>query len=206
MSNFEGGRGFFVGFVLAPLGLVGGVLVGAVTVWRLGGGGAMGYFKLQGLALGMVLAVAAGVAGVAYLLADHPPRLDGAALALEFELRLPDSSKPPDQQEVPTELRAWLSEAGASQGSGLDPARARRQPDGGFVLPGRVALLSHSTGRSLAGDFLRVDGQSQGFSFVLPLPASPTAADRNWSPWLAEQGHDPAVAKSVQLRYRVAPL
>ncbi|MDR3418599.1 MAG: hypothetical protein P4L83_20705 [Nevskia sp.] len=206
MSNMEGGRGFFVVFALGPLGLLGGVVVSALTVWRLGGVSAMGYFKLQGIALAVVLAVALGAAGVAYVLADHPPRLDGQPLVLDFELRLPDTSKPPDQQQYPSELRAWLSEAGASEGSRLDNAHAQHQADGSFVVAGRVALLSHSTGRSLMGDFLLADGQSQGFTFVLPLAGAPAAADKEWSPWIAEQGHDPAVPKSVQLRYRVAPL
>jgi MFS family permease len=83
VSNFEGGRGMLIFFALAPLGLVVGFIIGLVIALRSRGSGFGGFATPQGIAVGL----AAVVAGILYLAADHPPKLDGKPLALEFELK-----------------------------------------------------------------------------------------------------------------------
>jgi MFS family permease len=87
VSNFEGGRGMLIFFALAPLGLIVGFIIGLVVALRSRENGFVGVAKAQGIALGIALGLAALVSGVLYLAADHPPTLDGKALALESSLK-----------------------------------------------------------------------------------------------------------------------
>jgi MFS family permease len=102
VSNFEGGRGMLIFFALAPLGLIVGFIIGLVVALRSRGTGFGGFAKAQGIALGIAIGLAAIVSGILYLAADHPPKLDGKSLALEFELKIPPALKLPAQPSVQT--------------------------------------------------------------------------------------------------------
>jgi len=93
VSNFEGGRGMLIFFALAPLGLIVGFTIGLVVGLRSRGAGFGGFAKAQGIALGIAIGLAAVVSGILYLTADHPPKLDGKPIALEFELKIPPAQK-----------------------------------------------------------------------------------------------------------------
>jgi MFS family permease len=93
VSNFEGGRGMLIFFALAPLGLLVGFIIGLVVALRSRGTGFGGFAKAQGIALGIAIGLAAVVSGILYLAADHPPKLDGKPIALEFELKIPPALK-----------------------------------------------------------------------------------------------------------------
>lgn len=95
VSNFEGGRWMLIFFALAPLGLIVGFLIGLVVALRSRENGFGGFVRAQGIALGIALGLAAIVSGVLYFAADHPPKLDGKPLALEFELKIPPALKLP---------------------------------------------------------------------------------------------------------------
>jgi MFS family permease len=97
VSNFEGGRGMLIFFALAPLGLIVGFLIGLVVALRSRENGFGGFARAQGIAFGIALGLAAIVSGVLYFAADHPPKLDGKSLALEFELKIPPALKLPAQ-------------------------------------------------------------------------------------------------------------
>src|SRR5439155_19633943 len=86
MSNVEGGRGMFVVFVCAPLGILVGFAIGIVSSLLVRRQGAPGFFIAQGWSLLIVCAVAALLVGVPYVLSDKPPRIGGKELSLEFEL------------------------------------------------------------------------------------------------------------------------
>jgi len=78
MSTFEGGAGFLMVFFFTPLALVGGFLVGGITVWGLG---PSSYLVKQGLSLLITLAVFWAVVAVAFLFnrpAASPPALSTA--------------------------------------------------------------------------------------------------------------------------------
>ena len=102
VSDFEGGRGMLIFFALAPLGLIVGFIIGLVVALRSRENGFAGFARAQGIALGIALGLAAIVSGVLYLAADHPPKLDGKPLALEFELKIPPALKLPAQPNVQT--------------------------------------------------------------------------------------------------------
>lgn len=89
VSDFEGGRGMLIFFALAPLGLIVGFIIGLVVALRSRGTGFGGFARALGIALGIAIGLAAVVSGILYLAADHPPKLDGKPLALEFELKIP---------------------------------------------------------------------------------------------------------------------
>jgi MFS family permease len=102
VSNFEGGRGMLIFFALAPLGLIVGFIIGLIVALRSRGAGFSGFAKAQGIAVGIAIGLAAVVSGILYLAADHPPKLDGKSLALEFELKIPPALKLPAEPSVQT--------------------------------------------------------------------------------------------------------
>jgi MFS family permease len=102
VSNFEGGRGMLIVFALAPLGLIVGFVIGLVVALWSRGTGFGGFAKAQGIALGIATGFAAIVSGILYLAADHPPKLDGKSLTLEFELKIPAALKLPAQPSEQT--------------------------------------------------------------------------------------------------------
>src|SRR5947207_5382677 len=97
MSNMEGGRGMFVVFVCAPLGIFVGFAIGIVSSLLVRRQGAAGFFIAQGWSLLIVCGLAGLLVGVPYLLSDKPPRLAGKELELQFELRAPPTFQIPDQ-------------------------------------------------------------------------------------------------------------
>ena len=79
VSDFEGGRGMFIGFVLLPAAVVGSFLVGAVAAVAgpLAGRGA--YVVRQSRAIAVVSLTIGGIAAASCLLAQQPPLIDGFA-------------------------------------------------------------------------------------------------------------------------------
>ena len=99
MSNMEGGRGMFVVFVCAPLGILVGLVIGIVSSIWVRRQGPTGFFVAQGWSLLIVCGLAGLLAGVPYLLSDKPPTVDGKRVELQFELRAPATFKIPDQPD-----------------------------------------------------------------------------------------------------------
>ena len=84
MSNMEGGRGMFVVFVCAPLGILVGLVIGIISSILVRREGLAGFLAAQSWSLLIVCGVAGVLAGVPYLLSDKPPRIDGKRLELQF--------------------------------------------------------------------------------------------------------------------------
>jgi len=139
VSNFEGGRGMLIFFALAPLGLIVGFIIGLVVALRSRGAGFGGFAKAQGIALGL----AAVVSGILYLAADHPPKLDGKPLALEFELKIPPALKLPVQPSVQTLHASLYADNRDNRYALLDYDKIASR-DGYFFVPGKsvVALAN----------------------------------------------------------------
>src|SRR5438105_10477978 len=95
VSDFEGERGMLIFFALAPLGLIVGFIIGLIVALLSRGTGFGGFAMAQGIALGIAFGLAAVVSAILYLAADHPPKLDGKPLALEFELKIPPTLRLP---------------------------------------------------------------------------------------------------------------
>ncbi|MEO5720367.1 MAG: hypothetical protein ABIR71_02725 [Chthoniobacterales bacterium] len=89
VSSFEGERAYGVVCVFLPLAFLVGGSVGFWIGMALGGSGFTGYLKRQGVALAVIVALVLAVGGWSYAIANHPPLVDGKALALEIEARVP---------------------------------------------------------------------------------------------------------------------
>jgi MFS family permease len=206
MSNMEGGRGMFVVFVCAPLGILVGFVTGIVSsllVWRQG---AAGFFIAQGWSLLIVCAVAGLLVGVSYLLSEKPPRIGGKELSLEFELRVPPQFSIPDTLSGDRVRVSLYSGKRETTYAFIDWASIKRVPEGA-IIPGRVHLLDHNPARSL---FAVVGNDPMAGQFVtLKLPSNPRPEDEQWSDWIdasqqANLGPIPEAAR-FSARYRVQP-
>ena len=155
VSDFEGGRGMLILFALAPLGLIVGVIIGLVVALRSRRTGFSGFAKAQGIALGVAIGLAAVVSGVLYLAADHPPKLDGKPLALEFELKIPPALKVPAQPSEQT-LHASLYANNRDNRYALLDYDKIASRDGCVFIPGKASLLSQTFNRDL---FVSIEGE-----------------------------------------------
>jgi MFS family permease len=206
VSNFEGGRGMLIFFALAPLGLIVGLLIGLVVALRSRGTGFSGFAKAQGIALGIAIGLAAVVSGVLYLAADHPPKLDGKPLALEFELKIPPALKVPAQPREQT-LHASLYANNRDNRYALLDYDKIASRDGCVFIPGKASLLSQTFNRDL---FVSIEGEGGAGQFIkLKLRAKPCKEDEAWSDWITATEHTDLSPVSeperIAVRYRVQP-
>jgi hypothetical protein len=207
VSNFEGQRAYMVILLCAPLGLVTGLIVGLVVALRRRGAGFLGFIVAQGLAILTLSGLAGIVTGLAYLAADKPPTIEGKRLTLDFELRVPPAIP------LPAELTDYTVHASLYTGgkqnrfAGLD-LKSIRDRDGFTIIPGTVALMSHSATRELFASIGNAPNGSQFFK--LRLPASPTKEHQSWSDWIDATefaGLNPVPERErISVRYRVRPV
>src|SRR2546423_11109083 len=181
VSNFEGGRGMLIFFALAPLGLVVGFIIGLVVALRSCGTGFGGFAKAQGVALGIAIGLTAIVSGILYLAADHPPKLDGKLLALEFELKIPPTLKLPPQPTVQTLHASLYANDRDNRYALLDYDKIVTR-DGYVFVPGKASLLSQTFNRDL---LVSIDSEGGASQFIkLRLRAKPNEEDEAWSDWM----------------------
>jgi MFS family permease len=206
VSDFEGERGMLILFALAPLGLIVGFIIGLVVSLRSRETGFSGFAKAQGIALGIAIGLAAVVSGVLYLAADHPPKLDGKPLALEFELKIPPTLKLPAQPSEQTLHASLYANNRDNRYADLDYDKTTTR-DGYVFVPGKVSLLSQTFNRDL---FVSIEGEGDAGQFIkLKLRAKPRREDEAWSDWImaTERADLSPVPESERMavRYRVQP-
>ena len=206
VSDFEGGRGMLIFFALAPLGLIVGFTIGLVVGLRSRGAGFGGSAKAQGIALGIAIGLAAVVSGILYLAADHPPKLDGKPLALEFELKIPPALKLPVQPSVQTLHASLYANDRDNRYALLDYDKIASR-DGFVFVPGKASLLSQTFNRDLLVSIENEGGASQFIK--LKLRAKPRKEDEAWSDWMTatERADLTPVPESerIAVPYRVQP-
>jgi hypothetical protein len=95
-------------------------------------------------ALGIAIGLAAVVSGILCLAADHPPKLDGKPLGLEFELAL----KLPAQPSVQTLHTSLYANNRDNRDALLDYDKIASR-DGYVFVPGKASLLSQTFNRDL---------------------------------------------------------
>ena len=134
VSDFEGGRGMLIAFVLLPAGLLCGFIAG-VAWGRRAAQGAAPFFRDVGLAAATTTALIAGAGGLAWATADHSPAVDGRAIELEFEVRIPASST------APADLKA----------GGFNANLSTTRSDNRFADLGFDAVRTESDARVLPG-------------------------------------------------------
>jgi hypothetical protein len=178
MSDFEGERSMFVAFVLAPAGLLVGLIAGIAFGQRAGRGPGP-FFKQLGLAIGTSWALIAIVGLAAYTTVDRPPTVDGKHLEVAFEIRIPASSTQPADLKVGAFLVSLTDGERDSRYADMQ-FDATRSENGARVIPGASGLYTHSNHRQL----LVGSGPGPSQMFDLPLPPTPALSD-SWSEWLA---------------------
>lgn len=204
MSEMEGGRGMFVVFVCAPLGILVGFAIGIVSSLLVRRQGAAGFFIAQGWSLLISCTLAGLLAGVPYLLSDKPPCIGGKELSLEFELRVPPQFSIPETPSGDS-VRVNLYSGNRETTYGfIDWASIKRAPEGA-IIPGRIQLLDHGPARSL---FAVLGNDPMAGQFItLKLPSKPRPEDEQWSDWIhaTQQANLGPIPEPAQFsaRYRV---
>ena len=204
ISSFEGGAGYFVVF-MALVGGAAGFVVGLITSRAVAARPRPGFSKSLAFSCATVAVLLAAVAGVARLLADVPPEIDGEALFLIVELRWPARTDVP----VPSALQgAGYVRLGTATGTivrkqedgplFLDSAH---QVDERWIVPGVVGIFTSRGQRVLE---FGAGATSLG-GFIVPLPAHPDRAQLEWSDWLphARPGAPPLLDQFTY-RFKVA--
>ncbi len=207
MSNMEGGRGMFVVFVCAPLGILVSLAIGIISSILVRREGLAGFLVTQSWSLLIVCGVAGVLAGVPYLLSDKPPRIDGKRLELQFELRAPATFKIPDQPDGYDIRVALYTDNRQSQYAFIDWNGITRDAKHATV-PGHVPLLTHSKTRSFLAS---IGNEPVASQFIeLRIPPAPRKDDETWSDWIfATQRADLSTVSAPErlaLRYRVRPV
>ncbi|MGB9473560.1 MAG: hypothetical protein WCE87_00655 [Candidatus Udaeobacter sp.] len=207
MSDMEGGRGMFVVFVCAPVGILVGLVIGIILSILVRQQGVAGFFAAQGWSLLIVCGLAGLLAGVPYLLSDKPPRIDGKLLELQFELRAPATFKIPDQPDGYSVRVSLYADNRQNQYAFIDWSTITK--DGEHItVPGHVPLLTHSKTRSLLAS---IGNEPVASQFIdLKIPATPRKENETWSDWtFATQRADLSQVpepERLALRYRVRPV
>jgi hypothetical protein len=143
MSNMEGGRGMFIVFVCAPLGILVGLVIGITSSILVRRQRLAGFLVAQGWSLLIVCGVAGLLAGVPCLLSDKPPRIDGKRLELQFELRAPAVFKIPDQPDGYGVRVSLYTDDRQNQYAFIDWNAITKDTEH-VTIPGHVPLLTHS--------------------------------------------------------------
>lgn len=205
ITSREGASGYFV-VAMGLIGLAAGLVIGIVCARIVASGANPGFARELGLALGVVIGLLAVGAGLAWLGADLPPKLDGRALVVETEVRLPANASSPDEKAATG--TGWFVTITAdhgqrSQTGGSLRVRDAAQRAGRWVLPATMSLSTSDSGKTLGVKL--ADGETQFFH--MPLPSQPSQGDMTWSPWLSDAhfGDQRAVPgpDAVAVRYRV---
>ena len=207
VSNFEGARGFGVVFVFMPLGFLTGLVAGTVVgrLWQGRRAGFSGFALRQGVALAVVTALIGGTGGISLLTIDKPPLIDGHALRLDYEVRLPRGAQVPEDLAA-SELRTSLF-ASESDNQYAEVAfdRVRREDDR-LIIPASVQLRSQSPTRMVLFGF---DFEASQV-FDLKLRGVPRREDTAWTDWITAKRDVKAVelpeARRYEIRYRIVIL
>lgn len=207
MSNMEGGRGMFVVFVCAPLGILGGLVIGIISSILVRRQGLAGFLIAQGWSLLIICGFAGLLSGVPYLFSDKPPRIDGKRLELQFELRAPAIFKIPEQPDGYSIRVCLYTDNRQNQYAFIDWNGITKDAEHATV-PGHVPLLTHSKARSLLASLGNEPVASQFIE--LRIPPAPRKEDEAWSDWIfATQRADlnsVSDPERMALRYRVRPI
>ena len=206
VSSFEGASGYFV-IGIALVGGLAGLLLGIVTSRLVAASAAPGFLRSLGVSCAAVVAVAGAAGGLAWLLADIPPEVDGRELQLEVEVRLPAG-----ETTAPAQLAgdAYISLAAASGGTVRASRRgelavAEARIEGGrWIVPGSVTVFTTRGQRVLDV----VLGSETRAGFLVPLPGRPGTRFAQWSDWLPHPpaGSPPWPDSKCSYRFRVRPI
>src|ERR1041384_6760559 len=168
-------------FLFGPLGLTVGFVIGLIVALRSGRGGFLGFLRAQGLSILWTVALAGVVSGLAWLGADHPPKIGGKNVALEFEVKIPPAiSLPADLNDYSVRANLYSSNRD-NRFANIDTRSVTRQES--CTITGSAVLISRAGNRSLLLSIVAVPGPGQCF-VLTNLPPAPSA-ETDWSDWIA---------------------
>lgn len=199
VSTREGAAGFFV-IEMAILGGLAAFVWGWVVALR---ASPSRFWRAFGGSAGLVL-IAAGLAALGfYLCADFPPKLEGAELRLEVEIRLPaGESRPTGETEFT--LGSVVNGVRRASRRGAWKLDQARQEDGRWIVPAEAFLFTSRGLRVITAE----QGERMVAGFSVPLPARPGLAYQQWSDWLPRPpaGNPPWPDSKPSFRFRVQPI
>lgn len=203
MSSFEGASGYFV-VAMALLGLAAGGLIGFGAARMVSATAHSAFGQALGGAAAIIVILGGSVAGVARLLADVPPEIDGRELLLAVEVAWPpDDPAGPAARSGQGYLRLSSATAGrtvrASTKGPLFLDLARHE-GGRWIAPGVVPIF---TARGTPIIDAGIGDHDLG-GLIINLPGRPGTADREWTDWLPmpRPGAAP-LPPGFRYRYRV---
>jgi hypothetical protein len=204
ISSFEGGSGFFV-VGMALLGGIAGTITGLIAARVVAARPNPSFLKGLASATGLVLALLLVIGGVARVLADVPPEIDGEELMLLVELRSPagdttDLASLPGVPYVRLGALAPFSNVQRAHDQGPLWIDDRRREDNRWIVPGVVPIFT-ARGKKVIDAGV---GDTSLMALLTPLPGSPSTRDREWSPWYPHAAEGaPPLPDQFTMRYRV---
>jgi hypothetical protein len=203
ISGFEGKSGYFMA-AMALLGALVGTLLGFGLSRLVAAGGAPGFLKGLGWSWAVVLGIGAFAALICWKLADIPPKLNGQALDLEVEIRLPagETNSPAKAAgSCALTLGSVINHVQRKSEQGELRVQEARFEEGRWIIPGSVSLFTMRGLRSIQAE---LGGKSVG-GFIIPLPARPGKRFEQWSEWepRPRAGNPPWPATNPSYRFRV---
>jgi hypothetical protein len=208
VPEMEGQRGMTVIFLCVPVGILAGLIIGTVSAILVRRQGLGGFLVAQGWSLLAVCGIAGLLAGIAYLLSDKPPRIEGKQLELQFELRAPATVQIPDQPDGDSIRVSLYTDNRQTRFAFIDWNAITKDAEH-INIPGTVPLLTHSKNRSLLA-YIGNEPQASQFIDLKNLPAAPRKENEAWSDWIfATQRADLSPVPQPEqfaLRYRVHPI
>ncbi|MGQ0646855.1 MAG: hypothetical protein ACT4P7_04750 [Gemmatimonadaceae bacterium] len=205
MSDFEGGRGMFIVFILMPAGIIAGIIVGLIVARQVGGTGVSAYAKAQGLSLALTAGLALLVSGFAVWVAPETPMIDGQFLALDLQVRMPAGRQAPRDSSTNFTI-LFYEPKGDHRRHAVLQFDSITVSGGREVIPGTAELNVVSRLRHVVIN----DGEDKHFWFDIPLRASPKSADEQWIDWWPAPGKKASNeihgTGGFQIRYRVRRL
>jgi len=203
MSNFEGASGYFAAFVVGPIGGLIGLFLGLWLVLRYKGG-YRSFSAIAGRSAIVVIAIAlATYAGVQLWESSLENFPGGLSPQLDFEIRLPAASPPPNRKKIDFEMQA-----GSQRSGGLLRDNWLRYDGDRPVLVGFVRLATRTSKRALV---VSLPDQPK-LIFWIRLSATPAVSER-FGEWQRVDALDnmkadsaprpPTTAENFEIRYRV---
>ena len=204
IPSFEAQSAAYVASI-AIVGMLGGFVIGLVSSRVIAGGTDPGFLRALGTSNGVLLGLLVIIGGVARVLADIPPTIDGEQLMLAVEIRWPEAHKesPATLPGEPTlELGSITRMSHTQRATSRGPlwTSDAHLVDGRWVAPGAVDIF---TTRGRLSIVAVLDSASRQ-GFIIPLSGAPGKRDMQWTEWYphARPGAPP-LADGFQYRYRV---
>jgi hypothetical protein len=200
VNAFEGAPQFFVACI-ALAGSLAGAVVGLAASLLVARRSSSDTSKALAVGPATILVLVGSLTGIARILADIPPKIDGEQLFLSVELRTPAGHASPTAMPGVGYLK--LGATGLTglrkQETGLLFPEDARYVSGRWVIPGVVHIFTSRGGRRIDAGI----GTSSLAGFVIPLPGHPGTESREWSEWLPRSDVGEQRLDQFSYRYKV---